>query len=121
MSTSDPLSTLTTAFECWRSNRNSRQAPTPNTLREQAVGLLEHYSSSKITSALRISGGQLKQWRNSVNPQLSPHRFVHLPISTSSAQTTFNVALQFAHGDIMTLSGVDDPQIIISLIRALKS
>ncbi|AZG35429.1 MULTISPECIES: hypothetical protein [Gammaproteobacteria] len=60
MSTLDPLSTLTTAFECWRSNRNSRQAPTPNTLREHAVGLLEHYSSSKITSALRISGGQLK-------------------------------------------------------------
>lgn len=34
--------------------------PPPNSLREQAVGLLEHYSSSKITSELRISGGQLK-------------------------------------------------------------
>ncbi|MGL4712829.1 MAG: hypothetical protein ACRCWP_09835, partial [Shewanella sp.] len=66
MSTSDLLSTLTTAFECCRSIRDSSQTPTPNTLREQAVGLLEHYSSSKITSALRISGGQLKQWRNSV-------------------------------------------------------
>lgn len=121
MSTSDQLTTLVTAFEHWRSNRNGRQVPTPNALREQAVALLKHYSSSKITSALRISGGQLKQWKNSViSPENTP-QFVQLPISAPSAQTPFNVELRFAQGDAMSLSGVVDPSLIISLIGALKS
>ncbi|AZG35451.1 MULTISPECIES: hypothetical protein [Shewanella] len=103
MSNSDLLSTLSTAFECWRSNRNGRQVPTPNTLREQAVGLLEHYSSSKITSVLRISGSQLKQWRNSISPPVNNPQFVHLPILAPSTQTTFNVELKFFQGDTMSL------------------
>jgi hypothetical protein len=56
----DQLSIVVTAFEYWRSNRNGRQVPTPTALREQTVELLNHYSSSQITSALRISGSQLK-------------------------------------------------------------
>lgn len=121
MSNLDQLSTLVTAFEHWRSNRNGRQVPTPMALREQAVGLLEHYSSSKITSALRISGSQLKQWKNSATSPENTPQFVHLPISAPSAQTPFNIELRFAQGDAMSLSGIDDPHILISLIGALKS
>ncbi|MCP4985317.1 MAG: hypothetical protein GY928_04370 [Colwellia sp.] len=61
MPNQEQLSIVVTAFAHWRSNRNGRQVPTPNALREQAVALLNHYSSSQITSSLRISGSQLKQ------------------------------------------------------------
>jgi len=47
MSNQDQLPTVVTAFEHWRSNRNGRQVPTPLPLREQAVALLNYYSSRR--------------------------------------------------------------------------
>jgi len=118
----DQLSTLVTAFELWRSNRNGRQVPTPTALREKAVALLNHYSSSQIISALRISGSQLKQWRQCVasTPETKSH-FIHLPISSSPTQHSVNVELCFASGDQMNLSGAVDSELLISLIDAMKS
>ena len=121
MSNQDQLPTVVSAFEHWRNNRNGRQVPTPTPLREQAVALLSNYSSSKITSALRISGSQLKQWRNSLEPTDITSLFVHLPISPSLTQPPLNVELRFARGDEMSLSGVVDSHLIMSLIGAMKS
>jgi hypothetical protein len=121
MTTPEHLSHLITAFEHWRSNRKNRRSPIPNALREQAVGLLEYYLPSKITSALRISGGQLKQWKNNLSFPENTTQFVVLPLSTPLDQTPFNVDIRFAQGDAMSLSGVVDPSILISLIAALKS
>ncbi len=121
MSNQDQLSTLVTAFEHWRSKRNGRQVPTPSTLREQAVELLNHYSSSQITTALRISGSQLKQWRNSVVPDEEKSQFVHLPLSTSPTQPSVKVELCFASGDQMHLSGLVDSDMLASLIGAMRS
>ena len=121
MPNKDQLSTLVTAFEHWRSNRNGRQVPTPSELREQAVALLNHYSSSQITSALRISGSQLKQWRNSAAPTEAKPQFVHLPISEPPTHPSVNVELCFASGDMMHLSGVVDSDMLVSLIGAMKS
>jgi len=67
MSNQDQLPNVVIAFEHWRSNRNGRQVPTPVPLREQAVALLNYYSSSQITSALRISGSSLVQYEMSLN------------------------------------------------------
>lgn len=121
MSNKDQLSTVVSAFEHWRSNRNGRQVPTPNALREQAVALLNHYSSSQITSALRISGSQLKQWRISTAPTETTPQFIHLPIPTSPTQSCAKVELCFASGDQMHLSGVVDSDMLISLVGAMKS
>lgn len=121
MSNQDQLPNVVTAFEHWRSNRNGRQVPTPLPLREQAVALLNHNSSSQITSALRISGSQLKQWRNTIVHTKTKPQFVHLPISPSLIQPPFNVELRFAKGDEMSLSGVVDSHLIMSLIGAMKS
>lgn len=117
----DQLSTVVTAFEHWRNNRNGRQVPTPTTLREQAVALLNNYSSSKITSALRISGGQLKQWRNNDEPTEKTPTFVHLPISPSLTQPSFNVELRFASGDEMSLSGGVDREMITAFIGVMRA
>lgn len=121
MQNQDLLSTVVTAFEQWRNNRRGRQVPTPTALREQTVALLNHYSSSKITAALRISGSQLKQWQNSVKLCEQTTQFVHLPISPSLNQPAINVELRFTQGDEMSLSGVVDTHLIISLIGAMKS
>jgi hypothetical protein len=118
MPNKDQLSTVVNAFEQWRSNRNSRQVPTP--LREQAVSLLNHYSSSKITSALSISGSQLKQWRNTAGLADATPQFVHLPISPLLTQPSITIELHFANGNEMFLSGVVDSHLIVSLIGALK-
>lgn len=121
MPNKDQLSTVVSAFEHWRSNRNGRQVPTPTTLREQAVSLLNNYSSSQIISALRISGSQLKQWRNSAVPTETKSQFVHLPISGSPTQSSVKVELCFASGDQMHLSGLVDSSMLVSLIGAMKS
>ena len=121
MSNQDQLTTVVTAFEHWRSNRNGRKVPTPLPLREQTVALLNYYSSSQITSALRISGSQLKQWRNSTAPTEKTPLFVHLPLSASPTQPCVKVELCFAGGDQMHLSGVVDSDMLISLVGAMKS
>jgi hypothetical protein len=121
MPTSDQLSTVVTAFKHWRSNRNGRQVPTPVPLREQAVALLNYYSSSQITSALRISGSQLKQWRNTAAPTEIKPQFVHLPIVDLPTQPTVNIEIGFTNGDQMHLSGVVDNNMLISLIGAMRS
>ena len=123
MPNQDQLSTAVTGFEHWRSNRSGRQVSTPIALREQAVALLNHYSSSKITSALRISGSQLKQWRHTLEPAEKTPLFVHLPISPPPplTQQPLTVELRFVQGNEMSLSGIVDTNIIISLIGAMKS
>jgi hypothetical protein len=122
MSNQDQLSRVVTAFEHWRSNRNGRQVPTPVPLRKQATALLNHYSSSQITSALRISGSQLKQWRNTIVPKETKPQFVHLPLSESPVRsTTLHVELCFTRGDQMNLSGIVDSDMLVALIGAMKS
>ena len=121
MPNQDQLPTVVTAFEHWRSNRNGRQVPTPTALREQAVALLHHYSSSQIISALRISGSQLKQWRNSAAPTETKTQFIHLPLSTSPTQSSVKVELCFASGVQMHLSGVVNSDMLVSLVGAMKS
>tara|TARA_R110001583_G_scaffold22560_1_gene84546 strand:+ start:515 stop:880 length:366 start_codon:yes stop_codon:yes gene_type:complete len=121
MPNQDQLPTVVTAFEHWRNNRNGRQVPTPTALREQAVALLNHYSSSQIISALRISGSQLKQWRNSAAPTETKPQFVHLPISSPPTLPSVKVELCFASGDQMNLSGAVNGDMLISFISTMKS
>jgi len=79
MSNQNQLTITVEAFEQWRNTRNGRQVRTPASLREQAVLLLQEYSSSKIISALKISGTQLKQWRTELGLTESSPQFATLP------------------------------------------
>lgn len=117
MSNQDQLINVVAAFEQWRKNRNGRQVATPLPLRKQAVSLINTYASSKITSALRISGSQLKQWSGSFeSPQQLP-QFVHLPMTPEQ----LNVELRFASGDQLSLAGDVSLTAIIAMIREIKS
>jgi hypothetical protein len=53
------LSNTIVAFEQWRRSKPAKNSLTPLRLRQRTVALLPHYSTSKITTGLRISGGRL--------------------------------------------------------------
>ena len=118
MSNPEQLSSVIAAFEQWRHNKNGRQTPTP--LRQQAVTLLDNYSSSKITSALRISGTQLKQWAGSLQVVNKHDPFVHLPLSSSTQHKSLNLQLHFRHGEQLTLSGDISLSLITAMIQEMK-
>lgn len=120
MSNPEQLSSVIAAFEQWRHNKNGRQTATPEPLRQQAVALLDNYSSSKITSALRISGTQLKQWTESLQVTNNPDPFVHLPLSTSAQHKSLNLQLHFRHGEQLTLSGDLSLSLITAMIQEMK-
>jgi hypothetical protein len=111
------------AFELWRHNRGGRQSPTPQALRKQAVDLLEHCSSSKVTSLLRISGSQLKQWRESVKPSQTNHDFVRLP-SQSEVHHIVNehprIELRFCNGTALNFSGEITQALLVTIIQEAK-
>jgi hypothetical protein len=121
MPNQDQISTVSAAFELWRNKRNGRQVPTPTTLREQAVSLLSTHSSSQITSALRISGSQLKQWRSSLDTPEQACQFVKLPVSVALTDNPFDIELCFVSGDQLRLSGIVDRDVLTTLIGAMKS
>ena len=119
MSNQEQLSSVVAAFEQWRNNRNGRQVPTPQHLRQQAVLLLEHSSSSTITCALRISGSQLKQWRELSTPANT--EFVSLPLVNGSCDPQQRLELRLHNGVQLSLSGALSSSLIVDMLREVKS
>jgi hypothetical protein len=115
MSNQDQLSSVVAAFEQWRNNRNSRQVPTPQHL----VLLLNHSSSSTITCALRISGSQLKQWRELSTPTNT--EFVSLPLVNGSCDPQQRLELRLHNGVQLSLSGALSSSLIVDMLREVKS
>jgi hypothetical protein len=121
MSNSNQLANVVESFEQWRSTRNRRQARTPGTLREQAALLLNDHSSSKIISALKISGTQLKQWRTELGLTEPSPQFVALPTLSSLPNEQANVEFRFSNGDQLCLSGEICLNLLTAIIREIKS
>jgi hypothetical protein len=119
MSNQEQLSTVVAAFEQWRNNRNGRQLTTPEHLRQQAVSLLEHCSSSAITRALRISGSQLKQWRERSTPRNT--EFISLPWVDGSSAPQQRLELSLHNGVQLSLSGALSSSLIVDILREAKS
>ncbi len=115
------LATTIAAFELWRANKKSRSTRIPNQLRAQAVALLNNHRASDITSGLKISGSQFKQWRNALELTEQPQQFVELPMHNEPQDRSFNIELNFTSGEQMRLFGVIDSQLITTLIKAVKA
>ncbi len=124
MANSKEINQVVEAFELWRNNRGSRKSPTPQALRKQAIDLLEHCSCSKVTSMLRISGSQLKQWRESVKPSQTNHDFIQLP-ARSEAHHIVNkhpkIELRFCNGTALNFSGEITQALLVTMIQETKS
>ena len=65
MSPADELSRSIDAFKQWRATRKKSTRKTPEGLQQQAVELLAHYSRSRVSSELGLSGTQVKRWQGS--------------------------------------------------------
>ena len=126
MSNQDQISKVVAAFEQWRETRISRKTATPKPLRKKAVALKSHYSSSQITSALRISGTQLKQWSEEGKALEQTVDFVQLPVSfdhqTDQIQNTeLKLELSFTQGEQLRLSGQVTTTLLATLIKELRA
>jgi hypothetical protein len=117
MKNHDPLSTLIAAFALWREKRTKGRDPIPQSLRSQAVALLPNYSKGKITSALKISGGQFKQWCETFNPPKQVIDFVPLPTLEFKKPTQLTLELSFTNGTQLCLSGNISAQLLSTLIQ----
>ena len=126
MPNQDQLSIVVTAFNQWRKNRISRKGPTPQSLRQQAVALKSQYSSGRITTALRISGSQFKQWCKDVQSLNESIDFVQLPVTLSPQidnieEATLKLELSFSHGEQLQLSGQITPTLLATLIKEMRA
>jgi hypothetical protein len=124
MENSTEINRVVAAFDLWRNNRGSRRSPIPLNLRRQAIDLLEHCSSSKITSMLRISGSQLKQWREAVKPnQISPD-FIRLPVQNEALHRVNElpkIELRLCNGAVLTFLGEISQPLLVTMIQEAKS
>ena len=126
MSNQDQLSIVVADFEQWRKNRTSRNSSTPKSLRKQAVALNSHYPSSRITAALRISGGQFKQWCKDYPSFNEPIDFVQLPVTQShqsheSAEGALKLELSFPNGEKLQLSGQITTTLLATLLKEMRT
>jgi len=119
MDISEPLATIAAEFGAWRKQKIHAKTPVPHPLRQQAVSLLERYSSGEVTSALGITTVQLTQWRHTVEHN-DPTSFIELAPQASSTHSSVTVELNFTSGEQMHLRGIDN-QGLLAIIGALKS
>lgn len=119
MKNSDQLSITATAFDLWREKRVYPRERTPLALRQQAVLLYKNYSSSKITTALKISGTQLNQWKTLLAPKDEHPDFVHLP-SPSTTTEPLTLSLSFANGASMVFNGAISSTLLTTIIQESK-
>jgi seryl-tRNA(Sec) selenium transferase len=106
------LAATVAAFERWRTNRTSATQTTPPALQQQAVALLDNFSSSKIVIALNISGTNLKRWAGQLSPangQLVATEFITLPREDNPPTAELNLELTFGNGCHMRLCGDISP------------
>ena len=104
------LATVVKAFEQWRQTRHNSTQVTPTELQQQAVTLLEYFSSSHIMAALHISGSNLKRW--SQQQQQSTEQvteFVPLPLVEQPVPAQLNLELTLGQGCHIRLSGDISP------------
>lgn len=80
----DAISEVEAEFSHWRQTRTSLL--TPESLKQQALSLLPHYSISDVCKRLRENHQTLKRWRRQHQPQATSQAFIELPLSSRQQQ-----------------------------------
>ena len=117
------LSAVATAFEQWRNTRAYPKVKTPETLRQQAVALLAHYSASTIIKTLNISGTNMQRWSQQSQASSSEAEFVTLPYVAEPvrADAGLNLELTFNNGCQLRLQGDISPAQLLALAQGVNS
>ena len=117
------LTKVNANFKHWRNNKPYSSEPVPETLRQQAISLLEQYPASKICGTLTISGSQLKKWCETAGTQAASAAFIELPADNvvESKPSPGALELRFSNGHQLLLSGHFDVDVITQIIGEMKS
>jgi len=115
------MASAITVFKQWRETRVNRSAKTPSAVQAKAVALLAHFSSSKITSALNISGTNLKRWSNQLQDKQSLTEFVALPSIDEPSTAPLSLSLVFNNGANMHLCGELSPIQLTAIIQSVAA
>ncbi len=101
------LATAITEFTLWRKSKSHSSEQTPESLRQQAVGLLEHFPFTRVTTTLKLSSSLLRRWsqpKPMVADCLQSNEFVTLPPS-EQPKNQLALELVLGNGCQMRLSG----------------
>ena len=110
------------AFKEWRETRQHAVSKTPKVLQQQAVALLAHFSSSKVISALNISGTNIKLWSKHGHNKHDPTEFVTLPsLDESSLHAQLSMELAFGNGCYMRFYGEISPAQLTALTQSVNT
>ena len=123
MQTPDEMMALTIkAFKEWRETRQYSVSKTPKRLQQQVVALLVHFSSSKVMSALNISGTNIKRWSKHNQDKHDPAEFVTLPsIDEPSPHAQLSMELAFNNGCCMRFYGAISPAQLTALTQSVDT
>jgi len=107
------LSSVQAQFTQWRTERQSGREPTPNSLKQQALALCEHYSNAQVVNALTLSHTALKRWKQE-NIALTSSRFVTLEadaLATPSPAKVNRVTVCNTQGVQLEIQGLSTEQL----------
>lgn len=98
-------------FECWRSTRTKQRERIPPYLWDEVKTLIDRYSLTDITSALRINTGQIKD-NLKINTKINFaevridafHSLQHSPQSVLEKEHSCSIELHRANGVILKIS-----------------
>lgn len=124
MTNHDKLASIIEEFQQWRNSRAHRNAKTPENLRRKAVALLNQHSSSQITTALKLSGANLKTWSQQLNNEIIQTDFIALPDLRPLEKPTenhLNLKIAFNNGNHMQISGDLSSTAFCTLMRELNA
>lgn len=114
------LEATVAAFTQWRNTRTLSNKKTPESLRQQAVALLPHYSISRITRALKLSHSQLKGWSSVTSPAAKNLSFITLPsVEENSLTEQLNLEVRLNNGTQLRLSGEISSSLLCFLVQTL--
>ena len=112
------MSSTVAAFAQWRATRVHSTQTTPIKLQQQAVALLDHFSSSQVTANLNISGTNIKRWVADNNGQ---DDFILLPdvVAEPPKTSQLNLELTFGNGCLMRLNGDISPAQLTAITQSV--
>ena len=114
-----PMAAAIAAFSQWRKTRVHPTEKTPATLQQQAVALLDHYSVSKITVTLNISGTNLKRWAGLAEHHQDVTEFVALPHAVDPTPSPLNLELTFSNGCHLCLQSDISVELLVALTHKI--
>lgn len=87
------------------------------------INLLEHCSCRKVTSVLRISGSQLKQWRESFEVNQTSHDFIRLSVQNKALHSVNEhpiIEFRLCNGGALTFAGQISQALLVAMIQEVK-